>query len=76
MGDVAKALRQLSDEGLFTVFEVADGIGDRRLAKAAASEILRRSELPVKAVHNLPWWLLWLPSWIWHQKPVGEGRGR
>ena len=71
-----EGLELLADDELYTRFALADDNHEGEVARAAMIEILRRAELPVNTVHNVPKSLArWLPRVFWHQRPEGEGRG-
>ncbi len=68
----------MSVEQLCTLWDMAQRQQSELLTTELLEEFQKRSERPAPTVHNLPWWLCWLPRLFWRQKPantVGEGRG-
>lgn len=61
-------------DDLCELFALWDELGQHERAKAVLAEIQRRSDTPALTTHDVPKGLEKLiPSFLWHQKPVGEG---
>ena len=68
------SLESMTVEQLAEVFSLHDELGHYEQAAAVLAEIQRRSDTPALITHDVPKGLEKLiPSFLWHQKPVGEG---